>query len=192
MKSLAKKLVKSLLGPVCSIGLVSVYAFAEDTVKTAPDRQAKIEALKKLKAENPEEFKRVVKERKEKLKAKLEELKAKDPEKYKEVTQRMRERRREHLEKLREENPEKFREIMQKKAERLKELKEKDPARYAEFMKNHPKVADRLQNHHNRGIHRGEALGVRDYGKGLGRGKGEGVDHRTTGDDYGQPGGRRD
>ena len=156
MKSLAEKFVKSLLILACSIGLVSVYAFAVDTVKQAPDRPAKIEALKKLKAGNSEEFKRVVKERKEKLKAKLEELKAKDPEKYKEATQRMRERRKEHLEKLRKEDPEKFSKIMQKKAEKLGELKEKDPAGYAEFMKNHPKLAERLKNHHNRSFHRGK------------------------------------
>ena len=177
MKISVDCLTRGFMIVIFSIGIGSVQALAEDnqtaagqapaqTAHRGLDRKAKIEALKKLKTEHPEEFRRVVKERKEKVKEKLQELKEKDPEKYKEVTERMRERRKERLERLRQENPEKFREKMKEKAEKLNELKEKDPARYAEFMKNHPKLSEKIEKHEAKGhgYHRGDNLGVRDHG----------------------------
>ncbi len=162
MKILTTHLTKGLIVLAFSIGMASVQVFAEEGQVSKQDsnpavsqrrsaRQTKIEALKKLKAENPEEFARVVKERKDKIKQKLQELKEKDPEKYKEVTEKIRERRRERLERLHQENPEKFRETMREKAEKLRELKEKDPARYVEFMKNHPRLAERAARRGKRG-----------------------------------------
>ncbi len=161
MKIIEYSLIKTLMILAFALGIVSMPVFAEESrpVPQAsnqgwsqrPDRQQRIEALKKLKAENPEEFARVVKERKEKLKARLQDLKQKDPEKFKEVTRKMRERRKERLQKLRQENPEKFREIMRKKAEKLEDLKEKNPEKYQQFMKNHPRLAERMEH---RGEHR--------------------------------------
>ena len=184
------------------MGVVNVYA-EEGSPAPAPAqsrweaKQERIEQLKKLKQENPEEFQRVVSQRKEKIKERLKDLKEKDPERFEEVKTRMIDHRREKLRRLRREDPEKFHEIMENRAEKLKELKEKNPERYREFIKNHPGVADRLENRrdhredvrdrredvrdrhedyrdrredrNDRGYHKGYEQGVRDHGAGQGR-----------------------
>ena len=151
----------------------SLTAFAEETADQGnaaatrlEKRQAKLEELKKLKQENPAEFERLMKERKAKIKEKLEELKEKDPEKYQEMKERITHRRKEYLKKLRREDPDKFHEIMENRAEKLRELKANDPKKYEEFIKKHPRLADQ---------------GVRDYGRGIGKGKGQGSVNRTGG-----------
>ena len=148
MKTLTDHLMKGLLVLIVSFGIGAVPSTAEETTGDPSAKTAKVEALKKLKAENPEEFQRLVKERKEKVKEKLQNLKEKDPEKFKEVTEKIRKRRKEHLQRLREENPEKFREVMQNKMKKLEELKESNPERYEQFLKNHPKAAEKMERHH--------------------------------------------
>src|SRR3989338_5706781 len=118
MKTLADRIMKGLLILVVSFGIGSMPSFAEETSGNSLSKGEKVEALKKLKTENPEEFQRLVRERKEKVKEKLQDLKEKDPEKFKEVTEKMRERRREKLQKMRQEDTENFREIMQNRAEK--------------------------------------------------------------------------
>ncbi len=194
MTTRTKKWIVGLCAFTLLSGGGAYRAFAEDTTaqENAPTgdryekRQAKIEELKKLKQENPAEFERVMKERKEKMRAKLADLKEKDPQKYQEVKERMAHRRKEELTRLKREDPKKFQEIMARKEKKLEDLKKTDPARYAEVLKNHPHLAERLE--HREGghekWHRGEYRGVRDHGQGIGRGKGQGATQTD-----GEPGG---
>lgn len=121
------------------------------TDQTAHPNRQKVEALKRLKEENPEEFQRVVKARKAAIKQKLKELKEKDPQKFQEVKQRVIRQRRERLERLRKENPEKFRQIMQKKRQRFEQMKQTNPEQYERYMQKHPKLAARLAEPGNAG-----------------------------------------
>lgn len=57
-------------------------------------KREKVEALKRLKRENPEAFERVVAARKERLKAKLEEIRESDPEKFAKIKEKIRRGRR--------------------------------------------------------------------------------------------------
>ena len=81
--------------------------WAEDASTPAPNSvprekvQERIAKWKQLKAEHPEEFARLVQERKVHLKEGLAELKEKNPEKYQEIKERMRRHHRERLERLR-------------------------------------------------------------------------------------------
>lgn len=159
-----------------SAGFSPVVFSEQDTEKTTvqdrPVYKEKVAELKKLKEENPAEFERVVKERKEKLKERLQDMKQNDPEKYEQVKEKM----------------------IHNRKEKLKELQEKNPERYEEFIKNHPKAADRLEDRrdHREDVrdrredvkdnsqHRGDIRGVRDHGQGIGRGKGQGGQNRST------------
>ena len=99
--------------------------------------QDRIAKWKQLKQEHPEEFAKLVSERKQKIKEKLQDLKAKNPEKYNEFKKKIQHNRIEHLRKMHQENPERFN----------------------EFMKNHPKAADRWKNFkEHRGEYRHEGL----------------------------------
>ncbi len=197
MTTPTKKWIVGLCAFTLLSGVGVFRAFAEDTTAqgNAPTgdryerRQAKIEELKKLKQENPAEFERLMKERKEKMKTKLADLKEKDPKKYQELKEKMAHRRKEELKRLRQEDPKKYQEIMERKEKKLEELKKTDPARYDQVMKNHPHLAERLQHReggYDEGHPRGEYQGVRDHGQGVGRGKGQGTIQRD-----GEPGGSK-
>lgn len=115
--------------------------------EASPEAKNKIAELQKLKKEDPEKFKKIVSERKRKLRKKMKELKEKDPEKYEEVKKNMAARRRQKLQRMRKEDPEKFRQAMKEKEEKLEEMKEKNPERYKKFMKSHPRIAERMEKH---------------------------------------------
>jgi len=96
------------------------------------------EELMKLKQENPEKFKQIIAERRQRIKERLEYLKQTDPERYKSIREKIRERRRQRLEKLKNENPEKYKEVMerhkQRMEDRLQKLKAEDPQKYERLM----------------------------------------------------------
>jgi hypothetical protein len=134
-----------------SIGLALVWAVfpmparAEENVYADPAVQRKVAEWKRLKAEDPERFEALVRERKRNLKARLMELKRTDPQKFEEVKQRIIYNRRAHLQRLRSQDPEKFRQIMQRKAWQLEELRRKDPARFEQIIRSHPRLAARYK-----------------------------------------------
>ena len=136
--------------------------------------QERIAKWKQLKEQNPEEFKRLIQERKEHLKTRLKELKEKDPQKYEEIKKRMYEHRVQYLRKLRQENPEKYQQIVERRWEKLGELKTKNPERFKEFMDKHPKVAERWEYRQQHGIKPGVKPGLRMQPQGPAKaGKGE-------------------
>src|SRR3989338_1490888 len=107
MKNLTQHLIISVVSLALFTGTGTTVSFAENA--PGVDKKVKLEELKKLKQENPEKFRELIKERKGKIKEKLQELKERDPEKYEEVRERAFEKRRAKLEELKRENPEKFR-----------------------------------------------------------------------------------
>lgn len=134
----------------------------------SPER---IAYLKKLKQENPEEFQKVINERKKKIKEKMKELKEKDPQKYQEIMRNMQQRQNVELKRLRQENPEQFYKIMENKRQRLLELKKNDPKKFEELIKANPELKDRLKHrwdlpNDNPGLHLGDKLGVKDHEEG--------------------------
>lgn len=139
-----KKLSLGLLVFSCWIGLGGVQARAEDAGAPSRDkREEKIAKWKQLKEENPEEFRRLIQERKQHLKERLQDLKEKDPEKFEEVKKRMFEHRKEYLQNLRRENPDKYQEVVRRRWQKLDEFKTQNPERFKEFMDKHPRVAER-------------------------------------------------
>jgi DNA-directed RNA polymerase specialized sigma24 family protein len=106
----------------------------------------KKEDLLKLKQENPEKFKEVIQQKRERIEKRMEYLKQNDPEKYQQIMQKIRERNKERLEELRKENPEKFKEVMQKRkealGERLERLKVENPERYQQIVQRHKKIQE--------------------------------------------------
>ena len=153
-----RSLTKVVLAGVLTVGLFSGFpagsAFAGEGTTSEWDatfknlgHQEKVAYLKKLKAENPEEFRELMDERKAKIKEKMAELKEKDPEKFEQFKRKLVHKRRERLERLRTEDPERFQEVMQNKIAKLKELKEQNPERYNEILKKHPHLEERFQKY---------------------------------------------
>lgn len=95
------------------------------------------EDLVKLKKEDPEKFKELVKSKVKEKREYLRNLKESDPEKYKEVVSQAREKIKQRLQKLKEENPEKFEKIMQHRQQmrkkRLQQICESNPEKCAEI-----------------------------------------------------------
>ncbi len=136
--------------------------------KPSPER---IAYLKKLKQENPDEFNKLMSERKKKIDEQMKELKKKDPQKYQEIMRNMQQRQNAELKRLRQENPEQFYKIMENKRQGLLELEKNDPKKFEELIKANPKLKERLKNRWDRpsedpGLHTGDKLGVRDHGEG--------------------------
>lgn len=161
METAFKKRLFVILVPALLAGMAGA-AFAEDAPSdtSGPEPQKvnhKLQELKKLKQENPQEFERLVQERKQKMKEKLKELKEKDPKKFQQVTEKIRGNRRQYLKKLREENPEKFHQIMQKKMQKLEDMKQSDPEKYQRFIDNHPRLARRASPGAGEGAAQGES-----------------------------------
>lgn len=97
--------------------------------------------LQRLKEENPQEFNRVVGERKARIKAYLRELKEKDPEKFEQMKSQFKHRRIERWKKLRQEDPEAFQRLMEKRHAQLLELRRTDPEKYEKIVRKHPRLA---------------------------------------------------
>lgn len=177
MKTQIRKGLLGLLALSCLMGLGAGAGWAEDASKAS----ARIAKWKQLKQENPEEFRRLVQERKEHLKARLRELKEKDPQKYEEMRKRMYHHRVQYLRKLRKENPEKYQEIVERRWGKLEEMKTGDPERFKEFMEKHPRVAERWEDRRDRfEAHQREVM---EKGKGvhLGQKKNLGLAPRESG-----------
>ncbi len=151
MRTLLKKLSLGLLVLSCLISMGAPLARAEDAgAPSSAQMEEKIAKWKKLKAENPEEFRRLIEERKQHLKEKLQELKEKDPQKFEEVKQRMFQQRAEHMRRLQKEDPQKYHEIVQQRWQKVEEFKTKNPERFKEFMDKHPRVAERWDKREQR------------------------------------------
>lgn len=155
-----------------------------------------------------------VEEKKAKLRERLEYLKENNPEAYRKVMAHLRDRRREKLERLKTDRPEAYKRLMAERKERLEnklaELKEKNPERYQElvekrrqwrgkrldeFRQNHPEAYQRFMEKHPAWAQGPHDRGVRDHGRGQGRGGvGQGGEHRSPrskGGIRGGGGGRR-
>ena len=106
--------------------------------RPAKPPQEEIERLQRLKKENPEEFRRVVQERREKLQERLAYLKEHDPEAYKRTMAELAKRRMNRLMELKKNNPEEYKRVMAQQKERMEqrreELRKKDPKAYQELM----------------------------------------------------------
>lgn len=166
MPTLFKKLSLGLLVFTCLLSLGTFQARAEDTDGLSDEQmQEKIAKWKKLKEENPEEFRRLIQARKQHLKQRLQELKEKDPQKFEQVRQKMFERRKERLRHLKREDPEKYRQVMQHRWQKLDEFKEKNPERFQQFMKKHPQVAERLEKREQRRDMKGKNGRGPNFGK---------------------------
>jgi gas vesicle protein len=104
-----------------------------------PGLRRKAEELRRLRKENPEEYRRLVHKRKEHLRKRLQRLRREDPEKFENIMSKRRERISNRLERMRDENPERFKEIISKRREllhqRLERIKKDDPQRYERIMK---------------------------------------------------------
>ncbi len=126
----------------------------------------------RLRREDPEKFRQLVRERAQMLREKLLDLKEKDPRRYEQVTARIRQMRIERLRRLKAEDPEKFRQFVEhrrqrveqrlsrlketdpqkyekvvafrEKLRRLKDLREKDPGAFREFVEKHPRLKERI------------------------------------------------
>lgn len=136
------------------------------------------EELLKLKKDNPAEFRKIVQEHQEQIKQRLKSLKQNNPQRYSKLMQLIRRARIANLQKLRKEDPEKFKQTVgdyrAKVMERLQNLKTEDPrkyehimqqigkikelmrlrrdnpAKFREYIKNHPELRQRLESVRNR------------------------------------------
>lgn len=109
----------------------------KEVCKGKPEYRCKEEMLR-LKAENPEEFRKVIKEKKEQIKQRLAELKQADPEKYQRVVKRLKQKCRARLTRLKQQNPQRFKEVITMRQQlfnqHLEELKAQDPGKYQRLM----------------------------------------------------------
>jgi len=126
-----------LVGVLLGMGVLQAtgWAYEEEAV------HKRVLELQKLKEENPEEFQRIVGERKSRIKSRLRELKARDPEKFEEMKTQFKHRRMEHLKRLREEDPEQFQQLMEERRSQLLELQRTDPERYEMILRKHPRLS---------------------------------------------------
>jgi len=115
-------------------------AVVEETpaAETAGPVVEEAQRLRRLKQEDPEQFRRVVQGKKAKLRERLAHLKETDPEAYRRAMARLRERREHRLAWLREHRPEAYRRLMAQRRQRLEgrleELRTRDPQRYEELV----------------------------------------------------------
>lgn len=120
--------------------------WAENLSAQNPEFQRKFEFWKKLKNEQPEEFRELVQARKREIKERMLEMKEDDPERFLQAKERMMYGRKQHLRRLRDENPAKFEQIMQKRAARFDAWQRQNPERATQFLDRHPRFKDKLQS----------------------------------------------
>lgn len=125
-------------------GAMPLYA-AEDTASAAkPPASETLERLRRLKQENPQEFQRLIQERKTQIKSKVQEFQQKNPEKFEGFRKQVSENRMHRLRKMKQENPESFHRDMQGRAQRFEKLKQENPERVQKFMEKHPRFNERV------------------------------------------------
>ncbi|MBI3324917.1 MAG: hypothetical protein HYZ92_06515 [Candidatus Omnitrophica bacterium] len=97
-----------------------------------------VRRLKRLQREDPEEFRRVVQEKKAQLRRRIGQLQQTDPAAYEAVMARLRQRRARRLARLEAQDPDEFRQHLQRQRERMErrvgELQQSDPERYARLL----------------------------------------------------------
>ena len=143
---------------VGSMGLSSAV-FAEPP----SGESGELERLRQLKQENPEAFRQAVQERKTALRERLAHLKDTNPEAFHRIQHRLQERRQER------------RTIRKAKMEeRLQALKARNPERYQALMQRRDEWRQRRLEQSKT-----DQRGVRDHGQGIGRGMGQGGEHRN-------------
>lgn len=149
-------------------GAMPLYA-AEDTASAAkPPASETLERLRRLKQENPQEFQRLIQERKTQIKSKVQEFQQKNPEKFEGFRKQVSENRMHRLRKMKQENPESFHRDMQGRAQRFEKLKQENPERVQKFMEKHPRFNERVNK---AAFHRGAQQS--------GRGEFQGRPHQT-------------
>lgn len=167
-----KKVSVALIILTLSLGLGSVRAEEGyiDTQRTPPGydkgkkvgwrgadvppglaKKTELKKLKKLREEDPEKFKQVMQNRKNKLKKRLTYLKKNNPKKFQAFMKQRRINQKKKLEYLRRTDPEKFKEVVQKRKavleDRLEKIKENNPQKYKKIVqKRKVNQARRLQH----------------------------------------------
>ncbi len=123
MNPFKRKAFVGLAVLIFMMGMAALKARAEEapasTTSPAPSDSGegfrdRLAYWKKLKQENPDEFKRLAEGRKTEMKQRLQEWKAKNPEKFEEFKRRRQQHRLGKLGRLEKENPQKFQEFLQK------------------------------------------------------------------------------
>lgn len=123
-------------------GTLPVYA-AENGA-SQPSASETLERLRRLKEENPQEFHRLVKERKAQIKSKVREFKQNNPEKFEGFRKQVSENRVQRLRKMKRENPEGFHRDMQGRAQRFEKMKRENPERFQKFIEKHPRFNEHM------------------------------------------------
>ncbi len=130
--------------------------------------------MQKLKQEDPDRFQELAGRRREEIEKRLAALKEEDPERYEQLRSRIDERRRMNMENLKKNDPMKYRQTVTRRKEmvqeRLKYIKKEDPERYkkisegmreikefqhlrredpqkaVEYLSDHPRLKDRVED----------------------------------------------
>lgn len=124
---------------------------AEET--SAPMPQAPVsetlQRLQRLKQENPVEFQRLIEERKNQIKFKVQEFRQRSPDKFNDFKKQISEKRMNRLRRMKQENPQAFQRDMQGRAERFGRMRQENPERFKKFMDNHPRLRERMTSSFN-------------------------------------------
>ncbi len=139
----AKKYLLLISFLICA-GALSARAEDPSAGAVQPVSSETFSRLSRLKEENPEEFQRLIQERKAQIKSKVQEFRQKNPEKFEGFRKQMSEKRISRLKKMKQENPENFQRDMQGRAERFQRMKQENPQGFQKFMDNHPKFNARM------------------------------------------------
>ena len=115
------------------------YEFTTDTdEQPSTPIGEEIQRLQQLRRDNPEEFRRIIKEKKEQLRRRMARLKETDAEAYQAMVSRLRQRREQQLERLKARDPEQYRQQVERRREhleqRLSQLRQSDPQRYEQLV----------------------------------------------------------
>lgn len=133
------------LGAAAAIaGAMPLYAAEDAASGLQPPASETLSRLQRLKQENPQEFQRLVQERKNQIKSKAQEFRQKNPEKFESFRKQVSENRIQRLRKMKRENPEGFQRDMQGRAQRFEKMKQENPERFQKFIEKHPRFNERL------------------------------------------------
>ena len=141
---------------IFTMGMAALKARAEEAPATPPasadtDKsfRDRVAYWKKLKQENPDEFKRLAEARKTEMKQRLQEWKVKNPEKFEAFRQQRQRHQFGKLNRLERENPAKFQEFLQKHP-RLSERWEHSKAQRAAWRDRREDFRDRREDYRDR------------------------------------------
>lgn len=106
-----------------------------------------VHQLEILKATNPEAYRQIIREKKERLRQNFQTFREKRPGKFKKFLQHEREFKRRRLDYFRERHPEAFERFKTQRARRLDEFAQKDPQRFQRFLVEHPRFKEHYERH---------------------------------------------